>query len=689
MAQDSLNGSVIAKLTHMNNPLFFLLLLKPAPLQMLAASLSLVIALPLSGQAEGALVPSQVIQLSSASYSRLQGKTVPTMDGSYRNVSASASLLRTWTDWTTAHSSTESTRVETNKNVESSENLSGDANHGEENKLDGHWDPLGSPYIPVDSWMYPALLRLYGLGYIDSATLSLRPWTRRSVLHMLQLSQNQILRDDNNEAVAILDRVESALKEEQARDARGRRYSFYSADTLYAGTRIVSGTVLRDSWHLGQTFTNDYGRPFSSGFNSYDGFSTITELGPLSIHVRGEFQHAPSYQGYDFSLSSKLARVDTINYGNLTPGMPLNLYGGPNRPEDTIPEGLLPSQNNFRLLEANLSVHVLEHEISFGKSDAWLGPGFGGAMNWSNNAENMYSFRINRIEPLRIPYFSRIFGSLRYDFFVGSLKGHTFPRDPWAHSEILSLTPTQNLQISFQRTIIWGGAGHSPITLHTFLKGFFSTNATTTAEKYSREDPGARFSSVTMSYRLPFLRRRAMIYVDSTTHDDIFPISAPRRAGWRPGIYFSQLPYVPKLDLRVEATYTDYVTTRSTFGVGNYFESVQRQGYTNKGFLLGDWIGREAKGGQAWLTYHISGNESLTLQYLRKKNAKDFIQYGTTQEDVRIDAIKRLAHNVELAAWIQVERWKAPIWLPGQHGNTTGAFQITWYSPLHSKYSRK
>ena len=29
----------------------------------------------------------------------------------------------------------------------------------------------GSPYIPVDSWIYPAVLRLYSLGYVDHVYL--------------------------------------------------------------------------------------------------------------------------------------------------------------------------------------------------------------------------------------------------------------------------------------------------------------------------------------------------------------------------------------------------------------------------------------------------------------------------------------------------------------------------------------
>lgn len=551
-------------------------------------------------------------------------------------------------------------------------------------------DPLGSTYIPMDSWMYPALLRLYSMGYLDTAQLSLRPWTRRSVLHMLDESESDIRFDGKEQALEVLDKLYYALRDEPRIDGPHNRGLVYGTESAYAGVRIVGGTVLRDSWNLGQTFNNDYGRPYSNGFNTYNGASGIAELGPFSLYVRGEFQHAPAYEGYSYALAAQLSFINRIAYPSQTGPVVLNQFGGYDRPQATIPEGPLPSQNNFRLLEANLSGHAFGHEISIGKSDAWLGPGVGGAMAWSNNAEDIYAFRLNRIEPLHIPILSRLTGDVRYDFFVGSLKGHTYPRDPWVHSEIMGFSPIRDFEISLQRTIIFGGAGHAPVNLHTFLNGFFDISATdSSAQKYSRNDPGARFSSVTFSYRLPFLRKYATLYTDSITHDDIFPISAPRRAGWRPGIFLTQLPYAPKLDFRVEATYTDYVTSRSFEGQGNYLEVVQLQGYTNKGYIMGDWIGREAKGGQAWLTYHLSGNESISLEYLRKKNAKDFIKFGdlpagTTQDSFRVDLVKRLTRDVELKAWFQREQWKAQVWKPGLQGNTTGAFQVTWYPELHT-----
>ena len=531
-------------------------------------------------------------------------------------------------------------------------------------------DRYGSTYIPVDSWVYPAMLRLYSLGYADSMFLAMRPWTRRAVLHMLQKSEDDILSDDNPEAQEILAAVLQELHDEQPtnQEARGAIFGLYSGYTRLMG---IGGTPLRDSYHIGQTLVNDYGRPYQSGFNNLTGFNSVNEWGRFSLHVRGEYQHSPAASGYSPALAAGLSTLD---------GIP---YIGFNVPQDTIPADPIAAQNPFRLVDAAVSYHIADHEISIGKTDAWLGPGAGGALAWSNNAEDLYAFRINRVEPLSIPYLSRFLGTVRYDFFYGSLKGHTFPNNPYAHSEMFSFRPTDNFEFGFQRTIIFGGKGHSPVTLHTFFKGFFDINDTTAVEKFSRNDPGARFSDFNFSYRLPFVRKYATLYLDSITHDDVTPISAPRRAAFRTGLFLSQVPKLRKLDIRAESTMADEPVQRSFAGTFNYYETIQRQGYTNKGFILGDWTGREGKSGQAWFTYHLSGNEWVQVEYLRKKNAKDFILAGTTQNQYKVDVLKRLRPDIELDAWVQYERWKAPVYKPGLQNDTTATVQLTFYPQLH------
>jgi len=152
---------------------------------------------------------------------------------------------------------------------------------------------------------------------------------------------------------------------------------------------------------------------------------------------------------------------------------------------------------------------------------------------------------------------------------------------------------------------------------------------------------------------------------------------------YRTGVYISQFPgKLKKFDFRIEGVNTDPGVLPSRGGHFQYWEIVQEQGYTNKGYITADWMGREAKGGQAWLTYHLSGNEWIALEYLNKKIPKDFIQYGTTQNQFRVSVVKRFSPDVEMKSFVQYEGWKAPVYKTGHQSNTTISFQLTWYPKL-------
>src|SRR5439155_4282683 len=56
---------------------------------------------------------------------------------------------------------------------------------------------MGSPHVPLDSWVYPALNRLVALGYIQTAYLGMRPWTRMECARLLEEAGEQTPSDDN------------------------------------------------------------------------------------------------------------------------------------------------------------------------------------------------------------------------------------------------------------------------------------------------------------------------------------------------------------------------------------------------------------------------------------------------------------------------------------------------------------
>src|SRR5216684_4223537 len=161
---------------------------------------------------------------------------------------------------------------------------------------DGNSSPAnqGSPYVPLDSWIYPALDRLIGMGLIDSGFAGMRPWTRRECARLLNEASDRI---DGGpaEAQRTYQLLETEFKEElegasTGSPFRGRLESVYTRSTEIAGELLS----LTDGYTFGQTLVNDFGRPYQRGFNSVTGFSAWTTSGRWVGYLRGEYQQSPS-----------------------------------------------------------------------------------------------------------------------------------------------------------------------------------------------------------------------------------------------------------------------------------------------------------------------------------------------------------------------------------------------------------
>jgi len=159
------------------------------------------------------------------------------------------------------------------------------------------------------------------------------------------------------------------------------------------------------------------------------------------------------------------------------------------------------------------------------------------------------------------------------------------------------------------------------------------------------------------------------------------------------------VPGVPKLDVRAEAIWTDPPVSTSNGGHFMYWEDIQKQGYTNSGQIFGDWIGREAKGGQGWITFHLGGDEWLQVSVRNQKAAKDFIpgstpllstvtlpEGGTTVNDLSFQVVKRIGKDFEINCNFTLEHWTAPIYLPAQQTVTATTVKLTWYPARKVSY---
>ncbi len=515
-----------------------------------------------------------------------------------------------------------------------------------------------SVYVPLDSWIYPAMERLIGGAYIDTAFLGLRPWTRMSCAKMLVEMDAKV--EYHTDVPSEIWKLKKALDTEFAPETAawdGRPTSAMQLDSVYTRVIDIAGTPVNNSYHFGQTLINDYGRPYWQGLNNITGFSASANDGRFAFYVDGEYQHAPTIPALPLSVRQVIANVDE----------------NPLQPPQAI------SANQFQLLSTYATVKYAGLDFSVGRQSMWWGPGESGALLMSNNALPFWMIQINRTEPFNIPGLSKFLGPFEFDNFFGALAGHEFPVGPYFFGQKISFKPTENLEFGFTRDDVFGGQGHVPITFGSFWNSFTSFTDVTPAVKFSRNDPGARHASFDFSYRLPFVRRWLTLYSDSLVHDDVSPVSAPRRSAVNPGIYLTHFPGLPKLDFRAEAVYTDPPTVASIGGHFIYWEIIYHDLYLNNRYLMGNWIGREGKGYQAWSTYHLSPQSSIQVAVRNSKIANDFIPGGSTQWDWNVSADLWVRKDLEIKPFVQYETWLVPVLAPTRQRDFASSVQLTWW----------
>ncbi len=158
---------------------------------------------------------------------------------------------------------------------------------------------MGSPYVPIDNWVYAAFDRLAALGYAPTAYAGMRPWTRMECARILDEAGERIRygAEPDSEAQRLYDSLATEFSDE-GRRLDGAENLEASVDSIYLRSTEISGQPLRDGYHLAQTLTNDYGRPYGQGFNAITGVTAHAVVGPIAIGFSGEYQHAPAVPAY-------------------------------------------------------------------------------------------------------------------------------------------------------------------------------------------------------------------------------------------------------------------------------------------------------------------------------------------------------------------------------------------------------
>jgi hypothetical protein len=518
---------------------------------------------------------------------------------------------------------------------------------------------MGSPYVPLDSWIYPLLDRLAAQGLFDDAILGMKPWTRLECARLISEAGDR-LQDagPESETLQLYDSLRLEFSSELSLLGGGSN-NFAHLESIYARTTQISGPPLTDGFHFGQTLINDFGRPFQQGFNSIAGFSGWATAGRWVVYMRGEYQHSPSGPAVSPAVAQVIATAD----------------GNP-----VFPSSPVPARDQARLLDAYVGLNLANWQISYGQESKWWSPNQSGPLLFSDNAFPVRMFHINRVSPFRLPGLFRFLGPVRWDIFFGSLQGHQISPGPFFHGEKMSFKPTRNLEFGFSRTVVLGGAGR-PLTLDRLFRSYFSV--TSVNNETPATDPGKRIGGFDFTYRVPLLRDWLTIYTDSLADDDPSPLAAPRRAGINPGMYVSHFPGFAKLDLRVEAPLTNTVALK-TAGQYIYWDGFYHDLYTNRGYLMGNWVGRDGAGVQAFSRYWLSARNAIQFGYRHAKVDSKFIPGGGTLNDGSVRVDFWVQRDWSASAFVQYEQWKFPVLASLLQKNATASIQLSYWPQAHS-----
>ncbi len=531
---------------------------------------------------------------------------------------------------------------------------------------------MGSPYVPLDSWIYLAIERLSALGYVKTDSLGIRPWTRLECGRLL--SEAAALAADG-EGPAEVNELFSSLGEEFADESgllSGEQNRHAQVESIYQQVVAISGRPLTDGYHFGQTVLNNYGRPSQQGFNTALGTSGWATAGPFVIYLRGEYERSPSGPAPSPAVLGFISTED---------------YLPPNAP--SLP---IAAASRFRLLDAYVGMNIANWQASFGKQSLWWGPSAGGTMAFDDNAAPINMLRLNRVSPFRLPWILGYLGDLRLDFFLGQLSGQEFinngalgqqaqgqygqslSRQPFLSGGRISFKFTQNFEFSMSKTTLYGGPGN-PLTPTTLLKSNLGTHI-------NAEPLGDGRSVVDFSYRIPKLRNWLTLYGEGFSEDEVSPLNTAGKSVWQGGLYAAKLPKLNRIDLRVEGGSTSPVDFASCNGC--FYHNFQYvNGYTNDSQLMGTWIGRAAQGEALWSNYWFSATKKIGIELKHRKMDGQFLPQGGTQNDVAVTSDFLSKSGFRFSGTLQYERWQIPLLATNQQSNVTATVQFSFWPHFH------
>jgi Capsule assembly protein Wzi len=417
-----------------------------------------------------------------------------------------------------------------------------------------------SATVPLDSWVYPALDKLAGLGLIDSALQGTRPYTRLEVARQLGEARDHLGQEGS---LPVAEEIVSRMEREFAAElavAPGEGSSYLlplrelRLDYVYqqgvpaviAGPGIVSRQFPLD--------TNNFGIDYQEHHNLQASFASEARLGRYFLLAARPLLLVNKEDGADLSL-----------------------------------------------LEGKAAVALGPFEISAGRQALWWGQGRHGSLILTDNAPPLDMLRITNPVPLRLPWLLRYLGPFRFDVFWSRLEDDRVVPKPYFAGLRLTLEPVPWFEIGASRTVIFGGEGRPDVNLPDFFTILGGKN------QGGSEDTSNQIAALDGRLRLPVLGGMEL-YGEWGGEDEAAGSLA--NTAWLGGLFLAGPDPAGRLSLRLEFADLSRLDNNSAPW---YRHGLYASGYTYKGRILGEAVGGAARDLYSELRAILSADLTLSL----------------------------------------------------------------------------
>ncbi len=516
---------------------------------------------------------------------------------------------------------------------------------------------VGSTYVPLDSWTYSVFERLAAQGYVQTAMLGMKPWTRfecaRLVDEATEILRARVLEDKGVEEHAA--QAVEALEREFAYELDllgGGPHRTARLESLYTRVTSISGPPLTDGLHFGQTISGDFGRPFRRGTNAIAGGSVRMEAGIFAAHIQAEYQHAPAAPALSDATLDLIAALDG------KPRTPAAPFAAINRPA---------------LLDSYVAFNLRNWQVSIGRQSLSWGLGAGESLLMSNNAQPLDMVRATRVVPHRLPWVLKWLGPVRTEFFVSQLEGHTFAPRPYIYGSKISLKPHRRFELGYGKTTLIGG-GNYPLDFRRLLKSFFGRQGQFTGDSRTALD---------FAWALPVSCECVSFYAELFQDDEPFFFTNPQKSVFRPGLYIARLPWLDRLDFRFEMAVSDAPSHENSDiggGVLNYWNGDYHDGYVNRGFLLGNTVGRQGHTVQVQTNYWFAPDHVVGFEFKQQHVSERFVPQGGDWRDYGVRYQRRASNGLYIRGLFQFEQIsRFPALFSGGRHNAVASLELGFW----------